>query len=276
MKNSNKKIINYLLISIATLALTACGGGSGGGSSSCLVKQTDSDGDGFYDGIDPAPNDASNPGDFSTPEKILANPKVKKALDIAKSHGVDIAPQLGTNPPNLTGYYHKDDDTGYIVASEIGVDNGAVIYGIETNVCSDGLWYQEKGVDFEMSGSEIFHYTSYNAYLRGSGKQFTYYENRAYSCERGGTGYGVYIYSANLDNAGNQVNARSVAVQLTGSSSCEAWTVRTLDTFGKVNDIDNLTHMCVDEGKTYFYKDTWKNKGGESCRCNSDYESVCN
>ena len=272
----NKRIINYLLISIATLALTACGGGGSGGSSSCLVKQTDSDGDGFNDLVDPAPNNASNPGDLSSPEKILANPKVKKALDIAKAHGVDIAPQLGTNPPKLTGYYHKDYGTGHTVASESGLRNGAILYGAEKNVCSEESWYQEKTVEFTGSNSEKFHYEHYNAYLRGSGKQFTFYRNETYSCGGGGKGYGVYIFSASLDGNGNQVNARSALVQISGPSNCEAWKVRTHDTLGKVNDIDNLTHMCVDEGKTYFYKDTWKNKGGESCRCNSDYESVCN
>ena len=276
MKNSNKKIINYLLISIATLVLTACGGGSGGSSGSCLVKLPDTDGDGFHDGIDPAFQDASNPGDFSTPEKILANPKVKKALAIAKSHGVNMAPQLGKNPPNLTGYYHKDIATGSIVASETGAENGAKIAGVEENSCSDGSWYQEKAVEFVESGSERYHKTDYNVYLRGSGKQFSYYKLANYSCDRGGSSLGVYIYSGSLDTNGNQVNVRSVQVQLSGSSNCEAWKVRTHDTYEKVNDIDNLTHMCVDEGKTYFYKDTWKNKGGESCRCNSDYESVCN
>ena len=273
---TKQKIINYLLVSITALVLTACGGGSGGGSSSCLVKQTDSDGDGFYDGIDPAPNDASNPGDFSTPEKMLANAKVKKALDIAKSHGVDMAPQLGTNPPNLTGYYQKDIGTGRFVATETGVENGATIYGVEKNVCSEGSWYQEKVVEFTEGSSEKYHYANYNVHLRGSGKQFTYYKLSNYSCKGGGTGYGVYILSTSLDTEGNEVNARSVQVQFTGSSNCEAWKVRTLGTYEKVNDIDNLTHMCVDEGKTYFYKDTWKNKAGESCRCNSDYESVCN
>ena len=272
----NKQIINYILLGATALVLTACGGGGGGGSSSCLLKLPDSDGDGFHDGIDPAYKDASNPGDFSSPEKILANPKVKKALAEAKAHGVDIAPQLGKNPPNLTGYYHKDYGTGRVVASESGVKNGAFLYGAEKNVCTSGSWYQQKTVEFTESDSEISHYTDYNAYLRGSGKQVTYYKLANYSCDGGGSSVGVYIYSANLDADGNQVNAKSIQVMLSDSSNCEAWKVRTIDTIGKVNDLDNLTHMCVDEGKTYLLNETWKNKGGESCRCNSDYESVCN
>ena len=270
----NKKIINYLLISIATLALTACGGGGGGGSSSCLVKQKDSDGDGFHDGIDPAPKDASNPGDFSSPEKILANPKVKKALAIAKSHGVNMSPQLGKNPPNLTGYYHKNVYTGYIIATETGLDNGTTLAGAEKNICTKGSWYQEKVVEFIGIYSEEYSNALRRAYLRGSGQQFTYYMNYSFSC-KGGTGYGVYIYSANLDTDGNQVNARSLKVQLTGSSNCEAWEVHTLDTFEKVNDLDELTNMCVDEGKTYFFNETWKNKDKESCRCDSYYDVEC-
>ena len=77
------KIIKYLLAPIVTVGLTACG--SSGGSSSNISSVKDSDSDGFYDAIDPAPNDASNPGDFSSPEKILANPAIKVALQEAKA-----------------------------------------------------------------------------------------------------------------------------------------------------------------------------------------------
>ena len=188
MKQNTNRTINYLMISTIALVLTACGGG--GGSSSCIHNLSDSDGDGFIDVADPAPNDASNPGDFSTPEKILANPKVKKALDIAKAHGVDLNPKLGKNPPNLTGYYHKDVYTGHVVISETGLKNGALLYGSESNVCSDGSWYQKKYVEFTESSSEKYNNEYHNAYLRGNGKQFTHYKNATHSCEGGVDGMG--------------------------------------------------------------------------------------
>ena len=275
---TKQKTISYLASSIIILGLTSCGNNSGNSessSSSCLNRIIDSDGDGFHDAIDPAPNDVNTPADLSSPEKILAHPKVKKALKIAKTHGLDISLQLGRNPPNLTGYYQKDIGTGRILATETGLDNNKWIYGVEQNICSKDLLYQEKGVDFVESGSEKYHYRLYNAYLRGSKKRFTYYGNHTYLSKKGDICYGVYIYSAKLDTNGNQVNAESVYTQIYGSSSCEAWELRKLDTFKKLNSLNSLTHMCIDEGKAYLLKERWKNKVGESCSCATGYETIC-
>ena len=84
---TKQKIISYLASSIIILGLTSCGNNSGNSessSSSCLNRIIDSDGDGFHDAIDPAPNDVNTPADLSSPEKILAHPKVKKPLELLR------------------------------------------------------------------------------------------------------------------------------------------------------------------------------------------------
>ena len=74
----------------------------------------DTDGDGFADAIDPAPNDASNPGDFSSPEAIMANAHVKTALAAASKAGFEVAVHTESEPPELAGYYLRRDREGAV------------------------------------------------------------------------------------------------------------------------------------------------------------------
>jgi len=274
----NKYIINTLFSSILTLAMTACGGGGGGSSSNaCNLQFIDSDGDGFTDGFDPAPKDPNNPGDFSTLEKIVANPKVKAVLEVAKNNGVPIDIQTGNNPPNLTGYY-KSGLQGSVVDSYGGIDNGNIIRGTEKRLCTANGLYKKDWVEFVDSVSDRVYGKIEVAKIRGEGKRFTMYHPSTHNCDDGSKAYTMFIRSGKVDGDGNIVEYRSVETEVayTGSTNCGVkWRVLKLGTSKKVTDLSDLEHMCVDGDKAYFTTETWKNSQGEKCICTVNHEANC-
>jgi len=273
-----KQTINLLLLSTLTLAITACGGGGGNNSSNaCNINFVDSDGDGFKDYMDYAPNDASKPLDFSTLEKIVANPKVKAALEVAKNNGVAIDIQTGSNPPNLTGYY-KSGLQGYVVDSYGGLHNGRFLRASERRACTVKGLYKMRSVEFVDSFDDRKYGIISAAKIRGEGNRFTMYYPFLQSCSDGTNAYSMYIESGKVNGDGDIVEYRSIEAEVayTGSTNCGIkWKVRKLDTFKKVTDLSKLEHMCVDGDKAYVPKETWTNRKGESCRCSTDHEAVC-
>jgi len=273
----NKQILNTLILSTLTLAMTACGGSSAGDSSSCISKATDSDGDGFHDDIDIAPSDASIPGDFSTPEKILANPKVQKALKIAKENNVNIATALGNNPPNLTGYYRMESGGGDIVATETGLNNSEYFYGIETKVCTDKKYYEYVGSSFGYGNRFMGKTIVKNAMIRGDGKNFTHYIPQTIIC-KGERQSRIWIVSGKVNSDGNIVNRKVVFISVGTASiaqTCNKWEVGYYENNNRITNLDELEYMCVDGKKAYVPGETWKNKDKESCTCTKDVEIEC-
>jgi len=280
----NTKTRNYLLLLTLTLLMTACGGGGGGSASNqCRIDIPDSDGDGFNDSIDIAPNDASLPGDFSTVEKILANTKVQKALQIAKEHGVAMRTETGTNPPNLTGVYKKENRVGSIVVTERGRIDGRYRYAFERKICTQGGWYKDAIVDFGNGTSDKKYGSVYNAKIRGEGKYFTVYIPRFFSCTKKDFADGFSIYSGRVNGDGDLVEYHFINVIIAynnGNRNCSndgagKWRVDNMDTAKKVTNLDELTHMCVDGNKAYTARETWKNSEGKSCSCSSTHEVSC-
>jgi len=276
-----KQTINLLLLSTLTLAITACGGGGSNSSSDCNPKLVDSDGDGFYDAIDIAPNDASIPGDFSTPEKILSNPEVKKVLKIAKENGVNIRTELGNNPPNLTGYYRMESGGDAVVAAT--PTDGIYSYhlnnyfGAESRVCSTKERYEFLGSSFSTGGSKKGTYSIKNAMLRGDKNYYTYYRPYKSSCG-GDVSYKIHISSAKLDLNGNIVDEKFMTVKVYGKMTRDCrnnWVAGYLENSNKVTDLDELEYMCVDGDKAYVPSETWTNSDKESCRCTADVEIEC-
>jgi hypothetical protein len=283
MKKTNKTI-QLLLAATAVWGLSACGGG---GSSSSSV--TDSDGDGFYDAIDPAPHDASNPGDFSSPEKILANPLMQTALLAAQSHGVAIRADLGHTPPNLTGYYRQDAGTGRVVATSTGIDAGHTIVGSESRVSTQGESYESASVFFTGGSPISFDFTK-GAMLRGEGSNFTTYTPYKSTCTEGGANYATYgieVSSATQDGAGwiSQANVARITLTSTGTltPACDVrlmgdagvtWAVYIKASERKIIDVTDLAYMCVDGGNAYAPTESWKSDG-KSCSCTTDYTVEC-
>ena len=271
-----KQIINYMMIGLSMLAMTACG--SDGGSSSCLSGVNDTDGDGFHDGIDFAPNDASIPGDFSTPEKILAHPSVKNILKLAKDNDVNIRTELGHNPPNLTGYYRMEDGGGGEATNGV-VGESFSYYGSESRICTTTERYETYNSNFDPARGHLNTYIEKNAILRGNQNDYTYYELYTKTCKNKTHVYAVSIYSANLNSNGEIVNEKGVNTTLykngPASEDCNNVSVLYYDKRKRVNNLDELEYMCVDDKKAYVPGETWKNKDKESCTCTKDVEIEC-
>jgi len=281
---------NYFLATLLAVGLTACGGG-GGGSSDGLSKVKDSDGDGFYDAIDPAPHDASNPGDFSTPEKILENPKVKTALEAAKKHGVPVRADLGHNPPTLTGYYKQRVAEGRIVATSTGMDAGHLLAGLESRVSTKGERFESASVQSDYFEALAYTYVK-GSILRGEGSNFSTYEPYKLVCTENGSNYATYgikVRSATQDKeSGNLSAANMISVGLASSgtltSACDErlagsarakWVVSKEAPSQKITDVEDFEYMCVDGDKAYIPGEKWKNKEKKSCKCTTDYDVEC-
>ena len=275
--NFKKQTMNYMILGLSALAMTACGGG--GSSSSCLSNVTDSDGDGFYDEIDSAPNDASIPGDFSTPEKILANPEVKRVLKLAKDNGVNVRTELGNNPPNLTGYYRKEDGEGRRVITDKGLI-GIPLFGDESRVCTANNRYESAISMFGLSYGSVGATTTKNNMLRGNKNSYTIYQPiKPYVC--GNTKiFSMLIISGKINSNGDRVDEEVIRSTVYPSAEtltpdCNRWSVSHRDTSNKINDLDDLEYMCVDGNKAYTPEETWKNSDKESCKCTEDIEIEC-
>jgi hypothetical protein len=268
--------------------MTACGGG--GGSSSDMSSVTDSDGDGFYDAIDPAPNDASNPGDFSSPEKILANPSIQVALQAARDHGMELRADLGHNPPDLTGYYSTSLG-GRTVATESGISIGNTYVASESRVRTEGERYEKALVGYYSGKSISFSYNQ-GSFLRGEGNYFTIYSPYKETCTEIGANYvtyGVRVESAVRDPQSGTLSSRSYSlIRLTSSGTltpaCDTrlagdakskWTVGYGASSTKIDDASDLNYMCVDDNKAYIPNETWTNSDKQSCRCTTNYEVSC-
>ncbi len=154
----------------------------------------DADGDGFLDADDPAPNDPTVPGDFSTPEAILAHPLVKKALEEARGKGFEIVPQTSRNPPDISGYYFRpvggkveatdDDQVGkQWVAEE---------------------WWQRVDAELTLSRMEasfdgetvISHGEASGTLVRGEGNDYTLYSKGHGTCLEDGSSFEKWRVSA--------------------------------------------------------------------------------
>jgi hypothetical protein len=254
----------------------------------------DDDDDGFRDGDDPAPTDRTSPGDFSTPEKILADPKVRAALEALEADGVEgPAQHTDKNPPNIDGLYVRASSTGSVVASGNGVDIDQRIVGRETQYVtrSDGT-LDSKGVSFE-SSAPISYELGYGALLRGEGSSFTIYSRTKGVCTEGGaeaTRWIVTISSGTLDPAtGDLLDLRNlgvtVAVAGTMTDACTkraagdgallgGWALIELPLTEKV-DLGELSYLCVDESNVYVPTEAWARDDGTKCACTEGYEVAC-
>jgi len=273
---TDKKIIKYAMTLVAVWSMTACGGGDGGNSGSCSPRYTDSDGDGFHDSVDNAPHDASIPGDYSTPEKILADPEVKRVLKLAKEKGIAVRTELGKNPPNLTGYY-KREAGGYSI--DAFSHRREPYIPSEARICTTNDRFEESVSQFGRDGRVSTPYYYKNLMFRGDKNSYTSYFLIGNSCGNNTTAYGVKISSGTLDSNGDIINRKSVNINLAivgpAKSQCPVWYTAYFNKYNKVTDLDEFEYMCVDGKKAYAPKETWTNSDKESCRCTMDIEIEC-
>lgn len=253
----------------------------------------DDDNDGFRDDDDPSPLDPLLPGDFSTPEKIVSDSRVRAALDAAKAKGFEFNPSTATSPPPLAGLFRREDLMGLFLATGNGADVGARSVGLETlYIAKAAGLIDSKGVAF--TGSKpISYWFSFGDLLRGEGSAFSIYSRSHNVCTESSSNYSTWsigIANGTIDAAsGSLRNLQSLAVtiatdgQLTAacrdraagdSAEVGGWSLYKSDGAKKISPSE-AQYVCVDDDRVYVPSETWKQSGGASCSCTNDYELTC-
>jgi len=269
------------------------GGAGGERSNPGHVLPVDADGDGFEDAIDPNPSDPSDPGDFSTPEKIAQDPRVKVALAAAKAANVEIATHTELTVPDVSGYYSTADGNGYFAASGNGVDVGLGAAGGEQRITAfPDATMDSAGVSFTNNAPVGFG-LSQGTLLRGTAREITLYSRGKGVCTVNGANYatyGIYIGSAVIDPiSGDWKDQRTIGVTVatkgTLTTACATslagdreimggWVVQVTPLMSFVT-AGQLKYMCVDEKAAYAPTETWTRTGGAHCTCNYPHAISC-
>ena len=306
------KITNTFLI-LFLLSFTACGGGGGSstqpadncpgidnpsqqdtdGDGQGDACDLDDDGDGFNDVDDSAPLDNTIPGDFSTPEAIINNPLMRKALGEARALGIEVRTDQGLSPPNLTGYYVRDDLNGVFTATRNGQSVGFRLVGRETRMISKpGNFIDRSGVVFTDQKPIAFS-IGQGSIIRGEGNFFTVYSRGKGTCTEANSDYDTFfvaISSSTLDpSSGDILYTTSLGVtvdtdgelttacisRIAGDAELKGgWSIFSNDLINR-SEAANLQYMCVDGDAAYAPTEIWKNTSGLSCSCTKSYTMIC-
>ena len=253
----------------------------------------DDDNDGFVDGVDPAPKDATSPGTFYTPEQILANTHVQTALAAAKAAGHEIKTFTQHGAPAISGYYVKPEGEGKVVATGNGdnVDSGLVGEEIRVDVDStDHISRAEQGyLNGALFGSGE---TATGAMLRGENNEFTIYDRRVVRCpepNQDSAVYSVGITYAKLYDNGDWLLIRTLGVTIavtgTVTSDCAMEYNGDTETVGGwfeneapryiPTPLSDLSYMCTDANVGYVPTESWVRKDGTECMCTLDVSVDC-
>jgi hypothetical protein len=253
----------------------------------------DDDGDGFLDADDPLPLDAAVPGNFSTPESILADERVRAALEAAAAKGFPLGMSTARTPPDISGYWLIPDGKGEFVATGNGVDVGGKRIGTELRRrVDDELVSRVVGVSFDGSKETSYTIAAGNI-VRGEGSSFTEYSRYKIVCNESGSDFamfGIGLLSGSVEQAtGNLVDVRllSVTVATTGmlTSACATrfsgdaeqvggWSLAAIPAVEK-RTVAQLEHLCVDGENAYAPTESWTSADGKRCSCGTDYAKVC-
>jgi hypothetical protein len=225
---------------------------------------------------------------------ILNDPAVQSALEDAADQGVDVATHVEKDAPDPTGYYSYALGVGTWVAS----GNGANV-GYKTTAAELRADLQANGnVDTAMVSSfENEPPSSYRLetgyLLRGAGNEITLYGRRSFECTLGGSSYTVsqvYIWTGVLEaGTGDWVDQVQFTVTTATegelTSDCEVglvgdtefvggWAVAKIPIATKIG-VEDLTMMCVDEGRGYIPTEFWTDSFGDRCECTTNVVVAC-
>jgi hypothetical protein len=217
----------------------------------------DDDGDGFPDGDDPDPFDPDNPGDFSSPEAILASPLISDAIMELADLGIDFDPILETAPPELSGRYRREYLAGTALATSNGQDVGQPLVGWEFVVATqEPLLITSEGFGFDGNGNVLYEITTEGVFLRGEDDRYATFGRGAIRCLLGGSDYTLFVVQVGTGlrdpSTGDVVDERSLTVTVATSgvltNTCRdsfigdseltgGWALRGADRIHRIGDL---------------------------------------
>ncbi len=239
----------------------------------------DDDRDGFHNDIDPAPNDAENPGDFFTPEAILASPIVQAALEEIDAAGDEFHPEVGS-PPDISGYYLGKTDPASALGVEVRIDQFA---NAEISIARQY---------FEGDRPTVHAFVE-RALLRGTPDRYTFYSRVHSVCAYPDADYEIFtvdISTGDVDaSTGDRTNVKTARITVASrgdlDEDCKSllgslapvggWILATPPPLVKISATD-LKHMCVSEQQGYIPEETWMTSAGATCTCGLDLSVSCN
>ncbi len=257
------------------------------------VCDADDDNDGFGDTDDPEPLNIDVPGDFSTPEKVLADPRVMDALAGLSEAGYDMNPHSETDPPDVSGYRRKPSGDGEFVANSGGGGVGQMIVGSESRAELD-----ENGLlnsyDVSFSGTTPTGYSIQRGQIvRGTGNAFTIYKTSRSVCTESGSdfvNYSLGIVTGALEETTSDwvdVLRLSVTIGTSGelTSACASrlnglvevegeWTASAIPRYETVEPTE-LDFLCVEGNAGYVPTEEWSGADGSACTCTTEYAVEC-
>jgi hypothetical protein len=248
----------------------------------------DDDGDGFADIDDPAPLDPAVPGDFSSPEAILADPRVQTAIEAMEDAGYVFPTHTQLTPPDISGYYlHPRLGTNVVTTGDgTSLGNGVVAHERRFTV-TGGTLIGGAVVEYE-GGAPVGYARSDGSFYRGNDTDFTIYSRAKYACVAGLELQYLDIMSGSVDDStGNLVSVMSVKVTVADNgmqtSACNiigdleyegGWAGSITPLYTKI-ETPALTYMCVDEGVGYVPGETWTRTAGAACECSATFSVEC-
>jgi hypothetical protein len=255
------------------------------------VCDDDDDADGFLDADDPDPLDPNNPGNFSTPEAILADARIQAALSAVAAAGIDFPTHTETSPADRSGFYIDDDAVGKSVLTGNGDDVGRSLVGAESwRSQPDPLIQDTVYVNFT-GGMPVAFGTSRGSLVRGDGEGTSIYSRSSSVCTESDSSYrefSISVTSTRLDATGAPKDVVSLGVTIgvdgTLTSACAnralantaiegGWSLVQRPLPRKVA-ASALSYMCVDGGTAYIPTETWQ-RGSQNCECTDQYAVRC-
>lgn len=200
---------------------------------------SDDDDDGFRDNEDPDPLDLENPGDFSTPEAILANPVIRASLQEFRDQGFVFEPSLELEPADISGTYSYNSDSGQFIATGNGdsVGNGFCPGQFSITVAPNLTFASE---DVSFCNGETTSVGSGVGFVRGTGLNITSYSTGHGTCVENGSAYETFtvgISTSRIDaSTGDNVDVINffvnVAVRGELTATCAARDAGNLELVG--------------------------------------------
>jgi hypothetical protein len=242
----------------------------------------DDDNDGFVDVDDPAPRNRAKPGDFSTPERILRNAKVRQAIVALRKRGYLLPTSTDVSPPVLQGFYVRQPRAGRVFATSDGGAIAEPFMGAEMYL--EGSRDSVSTLVTRFTPSDLVDVDRAYASLRGRGDYYTLYTRESVACPGANSKSSlqtITIESGRVEaTSGDRRDAISVSV-IVGRSGPRArncgprqWWAGSVLRVEKAR-ANELSYLCASDEAAHAPGESWTGRDGGTCSCSNTRQVEC-